>query len=203
MEEGQLQVIQNYIISLKQYTISYMFMGNNINNKKIKYSNGFVESVSTLGEQYNYFREHYVNNESFYSHHEKRLRSQNIEYDRRMKNRTSLVAKLNHNLELSKSEKGSNSFRKVCNDIIGTRLIIDTSLEISELENTLKNYILPLEKVRIINSSKGTGYKAIHVYVAHELMLPIEVQIWRQCDKENNHLSHEKYKQGHFKEKHV
>ncbi|MCY6990292.1 hypothetical protein [Staphylococcus argensis] len=109
------------------------------------------------------------------------------------------ITRFNRNNKL-----GAFPLNKVLNDILGYRLVIDTSLSIKDLmlkiiaitellPNNIKN------KITILDSSKN-DYQAIHLYFKlNNRSYPVELQIWRVCDKKRNKDSHFEYKQNYMK----
>lgn len=109
------------------------------------------------------------------------------------------ITRFNRNNKL-----GAFPLNKVLNDILGYRLVIDTSFSIKDLmlniiaiteqlPDNLKN------KITVLDSSKN-DYKAIHLYFKlNNRNYPVELQIWRICDKEKNKASHFEYKQNYMK----
>ncbi len=78
------------------------------------------------------------------------------------------------------------------NDLFGARIIVSDEYDLSEILTVLKeNYEKPSRVVL-----KDDVYKAVHFYFKRtNQMLPWELQIWRECDEENNKKSHKIYKQ--------
>lgn len=123
----------------------------------------------------------------------------NVKY--RIKNYKCVIDKItrfNRNNKL-----GAFPLNKVLNDILGYRLVIDTSFSIKDL---MLNIIAITEqlpdniknKITVLDSSKN-DYKAIHLYFKlNNRNYPVELQIWRICDKEKNKDSHFEHKQDYL-----
>lgn len=109
------------------------------------------------------------------------------------------ITRFNRNNKL-----GAFPLNKVLNDILGYRLVIDTSFSIKDLKlniiaiteqfpDNIKN------KITVLDSSKN-DYKAIHLYFKlNNRNYPVELQIWRACDKDRNVESHRISKQSYMK----
>ena len=93
-----------------------------------------------------------------------------------------------------KPEKGEIPICKCLNDLFGTRIIQDESVDIEQIKEFLKtNY----EKLKCIDSSKDE-YKAKHIYFVNtNYDFQWELQIWKKEDEENNMRSHAQRKQGY------
>lgn len=193
MQEVHLDKLDKYINDTLILLNSYESDCTNINNKIMNKGSNFVESIESSIIQYIEYREFYVNNEEFYHKYESFFNKGNMIFERRYKNNKSLLVKIERNIDKNMV------FRKIINDIIGTRIIIETNTSIMDITIKLKELFAQRKGIRVLNSSKDTGYTAVHIYISHKTMLPIEVQIWRKKDRDSNHKSHSIHKQKHFK----
>ncbi|MCY1569867.1 hypothetical protein [Staphylococcus pettenkoferi] len=135
--------------------------------------------------------------------HEKELAiNDNHDVKYRVKNFKCVINKItrfNRNNKL-----GTFPLNKVLNDILGYRLIITSTLPIKELKLNIQETVETLptamkNKITVLNSSKNQ-YKAVHVYFKlSNRTYPIELQIWRAKDREQNRDSHLAYKQDYMK----
>ncbi len=116
----------------------------------------------------------------------------------RIKNKNSIQYKIESYTNSKEHEYGHIPLKKCLNDIFGIRIILkDGSQE--DIWNWLKTRFSSL---KITNSNKNKGdYRAIHVYFGNgnNNIYQWELQIWLDKDKENNYISHEKYKQDYVK----
>lgn len=138
----------------------------------------------------------HVDKKEFYNLKQKELSRKNIIFEYRLKNSLSFVAKLQRHLEYN------CFFSKVYNDIIGTRMIIDTNIYLNQMKIYIEDKLSDVDGIRIINGSKAVGYNAIHIYIKHKSLLPVELQIWGKQDVSTNHICHYIYKQDHFRKEH-
>ena len=114
------------------------------------------------------------------------LNKTNISY--RIKSEESLSLKWDKNI-VSK-----RPLKKVCNDIIGIRIITDLkSKELQMMDfNKFSAY-----NVRVVNfhkepKSEDDGYRGIHIYLGkNSKCFPVEIQIWNQEDAILNFYTHE------------
>lgn len=110
----------------------------------------------------------------------------------RVKAHNSIEYKI-QNYKTDKHEYGKIPINKCVNDLFGIRILLDPPVDFGViLEFVKENY---QNKYRCIDSSK-LDYKAVHLYFrGNNQSFPWELQIWNQCDAENNFASHRKYKQ--------
>ena len=110
----------------------------------------------------------------------------------RVKAQNSIEFKI-HNYKTEQHEYGKVPINKCFNDLFGIRVILSPAQSFEEIiafvEATYPG------KYRCIDSSKK-DYKAVHLYFRkNNQTFPWELQIWNECDVENNFTSHKKYKQ--------
>lgn len=95
-----------------------------------------------------------------------------------------------------RSEQGKVALHKCLNDLLGVRIICETfqSSEIHKLKSLLEQKAENMH-IKILNQTKDT-YIGLHVYfmLTKNKILPWELQIWSQSDREQNEESHEIYK---------
>lgn len=106
----------------------------------------------------------------------------------RIKTEQSLKLKWDKNLEAKRPLK------KVCNDVIGIRII--TSLKSGDLRNItldgLEEYNIQMVNFYDKPKSNDDGYRGIHLYIKNNPKgFPLEVQIWTQEDAILNFYTHE------------
>lgn len=117
----------------------------------------------------------------------------------RIKTKNSIAYKIK-NYRTERHGFGKTPINKCLNDLFGLRIILNVTVTFDQIDSFIKHEYG--SKYRCINSSK-LDYKAIHLYFKeNNYTFPWELQIWNQCDKENNLASHAKYKQGYTKWEH-
>jgi len=118
---------------------------------------------------------------------------QDFNFYYRLKTDNSMNEKIQDYIHYRK-EHGRIMIHKCFNDILGTRIIIDSELNGTQLmENISKRY----GKYVCVDSSKPKGslkkdYSAIHVYLKTESNTDFrwEIQIWKKEDEYSNNESH-------------
>lgn len=110
----------------------------------------------------------------------------------RVKTQNSIEYKI-QSYKTNRHEYGKVPISKCINDLFGVRISLRVPLTFEEIyafiEGTYQG------RYKCINSSKA-GYKAVHIYFRrNNYSFPWELQIWNECDAENNLISHESYKQ--------
>lgn len=110
----------------------------------------------------------------------------------RVKTHNSIEFKI-QNYKTDKHEFGKVPINKCFNDLFGIRIFLNTPLTFYEIYRFIdKTYC---GKYKCIDSSKS-DYKATHIYFKKDnKTFPWELQIWNECDRENNFKSHKNYKQ--------
>ena len=110
----------------------------------------------------------------------------------RVKAQNSIELKI-QNYKTAKHEFGKVSINKCFNDLFGVRIILKNPLSYDEITAFIKQTYD--DKYKCIDSSK-LEYKATHLYFKQgNTNFQWELQIWNECDRENNLKSHKKYKQ--------
>ena len=124
----------------------------------------------------------------------KGLNDENIEA--RIKNKNSIQFKIENYTIKKEHEFGHIPLKKCLNDIFGIRIIIDKFTQEDIWLWLKENYSF----LKVTNSNKD-NYRAIHVYFGNgnNNIYQWELQIWLKEDKENNYISHAKYKQDYIK----
>lgn len=94
-------------------------------------------------------------------------------------------------------EGGKVAINKCFNDLFGIRIICNSELNNNEIVNLVNN---KNNKLKCIDSSKESGYKATHIYFKKDnFSFQWELQVWNKIDEKNNINSHEQYKQDYVK----
>lgn len=110
----------------------------------------------------------------------------------RVKAQNSIEYKI-QNYKTAKHEFGKVPINKCINDLFGVRFIWRDSLDYKSINTFVTEKYQ--EKYKCIDSTKG-DYKAVHIYFRrNNYSFPWELQIWNECDKKANFLSHKTYKQ--------
>lgn len=110
----------------------------------------------------------------------------------RVKAQNSIELKI-QNYKTAKHEFGKVPINKCFNDLFGVRIILKNPLSYDEITAFIKQTYD--DKYKCIDSSK-LEYKATHLYFKQgNTNFQWELQIWNECDRENNLKSHKKYKQ--------
>ena len=110
----------------------------------------------------------------------------------RVKAQNSIELKI-QNYKTAKHEFGKVPINKCFNDLFGVRIILKKPLSYDEITAFIKQTYD--DKYKCIDSSK-LEYKATHLYFKQgNTNFQWELQIWNECDRENNLKSHKKYKQ--------
>ena len=110
----------------------------------------------------------------------------------RVKAQNSIELKI-QNYKTAKHEFGKVPINKCFNDLFGVRIILKNPLTYDEITAFIKRTYN--DKYKCIDSSK-LEYKATHLYFKQgNTNFQWELQIWNECDRENNLKSHKKYKQ--------
>ena len=110
----------------------------------------------------------------------------------RVKTQNSIELKI-QNYKTQKHGLGKIPINKCLNDLFGLRIILKNPLTYKEIYGFIRKTYG--NKYKCIDSSK-LGYKATHLYFKKDNMsFQWELQIWNNCDRENNLSSHKKYKQ--------
>ena len=110
----------------------------------------------------------------------------------RVKAQNSIELKI-QNYKTAKHEFGKVPINKCFNDLFGVRIILKNPLSYDEITAFIKQTYD--DKYKCIDSSK-LEYKATHLYFKQgNTNFQWELQIWNECDRENNLKTHKKYKQ--------
>ena len=110
----------------------------------------------------------------------------------RVKAQNSIELKI-QNYKTAKHEFGKVPINKCFNDLFGVRILLKKPLSYDEITAFIKQTYD--DKYKCIDSSK-LEYKATHLYFKQgNTNFQWELQIWNECDRENNLKSHKKYKQ--------
>lgn len=110
----------------------------------------------------------------------------------RVKAQNSLESKIQRYID-TKGEHGETPINKCVNDLFGVRIVHQGSIAFDDF----KQYISEEFQLKCINASKD-GYIATHIYFKRDnLSFPWELQVWEECNKESNLISHHKYKQDY------
>lgn len=160
------------------------------------------KQVNHLIETYNLKNTFFTHLDKYYPNLRKYTQEDrfiNLDLDFRIKERESLVYKLNKYYH--GNEKGKMPIQKCINDILGFRIITESNLmdseEFSEICEKLKK-----EKIIYFYYKRQDGdYQGIHLYFKGKSnnYLPWELQIWYNEHEEANRLSHAKHKQYYLK----
>ncbi len=93
---------------------------------------------------------------------------------------------------------GEIPINKCFNDLYGIRIILDEEIKYSKIKRFVESKYNG--KLKCIDASKDTGYKATHIYFKNDnYSFPWELQIWDRYYEKTNISSHEKYKQDYVK----
>lgn len=120
-----------------------------------------------------------------------------LNFECRIKNLNSIDQKLTGYVETDLHEHGEVATNKCFNDLLGMRYIYPDSekVTISQIEDIVSNLGLA-SNIKIIDSNKIEGYKAIHVYFRLDnFSFPWELQFWNEIDEQSNKENHEIHKQ--------
>lgn len=110
----------------------------------------------------------------------------------RVKAQNSIEAKI-QNYKTQRHEFGKVPINKCFNDLFGVRIFLKNPLTYDEISAFIEETYHG--KYKCIDSSKFE-YKATHLYFKEgNTNFQWELQIWNECDRENNLNSHKKYKQ--------
>ncbi|HJA46111.1 MAG TPA: hypothetical protein H9954_07915 [Candidatus Phascolarctobacterium stercoravium] len=119
----------------------------------------------------------------------------------RVKEALSINQKISKYIKIEKMAKDKNVafyVLRCLNDIFGARIIIEV---IEDFDKMVKELAIRFPDLRIVNASKNTGYKAIHIYTKPQSgSLPWELQIWQSCDEGNNTELHTIYKRDYIEQ---
>lgn len=115
----------------------------------------------------------------------------------RTKNLNSIDDKLSEYRNTELHQYGEVPTIKCFNDLLGFRYIYpkDENITILDLQSIVQELGLS-DKIKVINSDKEDGYKAIHIYFRYDnYSFPWELQFWNEIDAQNNRENHEIRKQ--------
>lgn len=119
------------------------------------------------------------------------------QFDYRVKEYDSYRDKLNR--YVTGAQEGKIPVNKCLNDLAGFRIQLYVDLPFDEVIAFVREKFPNQSEVKCLNSSKN-GYFAVHVYIKDVNQMPVwELQIWNNCDRENNIKSHSAYKQDYTK----
>ncbi|MBR3002599.1 MAG: hypothetical protein IKF38_03425 [Clostridia bacterium] len=95
---------------------------------------------------------------------------------------------------------GKEPIIKCFNDLFGMRIICIEPLTYEQIKKALAN---KCPNLLVIDSSKDNGkyqYKATHIYFKSDnYYFRWELQVWNECNEQNNIISHKKYKEEYIK----
>lgn len=118
-------------------------------------------------------------------------------FDYRVKEHDSYKDKLHR--YATGAQEGKMPVNKCLNDLAGFRIQLYVDLPFDEVIAFVREKFPNQSEVKCLNSSKN-GYFAVHVYIKDVNQMPVwELQIWNNCDRENNIKSHSAYKQDYTK----
>lgn len=124
----------------------------------------------------------------------RQFNTENAKVNIRAKNKNSIEYKIENYIK--NHEEGRIPINKCFNDLFGIRIICKESLNYNQIQKLIDN---KFPNLKCIDSSKQE-YKATHIYFRNgRYNFPWELQVWNECDEENNIISHEKYKQDYVR----
>lgn len=116
--------------------------------------------------------------------------------DTRIKARNSIEYKIYRYIQ--EHSDGEIPINKCFNDLFGVRIILDNYIEYEKIKEYINNRKSSL-KLKCIKADKKE-YIATHIYFKKDnFTFPWELQVWSKSNRDNNFISHAKYKQDYAK----
>ena len=193
--QKMIQIIWNKYVEITEiWKTSYTGFQFNLKHKTIKTVYNNSEMCRTIIDYRNFLLEKFetIKEINF-------LSNTNVlsDFTCRIKNLNSIDQKLTGYVNSSVHGFGEVPTIKCFNDLFGMRYIYDDNENVSlkTLQEAVNNLDLT-QNIKVIDSSKEAGYKAIHLYFKYDNQnFPWELQFWNRKDEQNNKENHERYKQ--------